>query len=105
MTEVAQDTMGAAAIRQFKVCTPQAELDDLRRRIATTRWPDRETVTDDSQGVPPAALQGLVSYWGAEYDWRKLIHYNRVDKGGHYGALEQPQLFCEEVRAGLRSLR
>ncbi len=47
------------------------ELVDLRKRVAATRWPDKETVTDQSQGVQLAKLQALVRYWGTEYDWRK----------------------------------
>jgi pimeloyl-ACP methyl ester carboxylesterase len=58
-------------IRPFRVNISQAEIDELRRRIAATRWPDRETVADDSQGVQLAKLQNLVRYWGTEYDWRK----------------------------------
>ena len=59
------------AIRPFTVRVPQAELDDLRRRIAVTRWPDRETVADRSQGAQLEKLQALVRYWGTDYDWRK----------------------------------
>jgi pimeloyl-ACP methyl ester carboxylesterase len=59
------------AIRPFKVDVPEAELAELRRRINATRWPERETVTDDSQGVPLAMTQELARYWGADYDWRK----------------------------------
>jgi pimeloyl-ACP methyl ester carboxylesterase len=59
------------AIRPFRVNVPEADLVDLRRRIAATRWPDKETVTDQSQGVPLAKLQELVRYWGTAYDWRK----------------------------------
>src|SRR5258706_2737357 len=59
------------SIRPFKVHVPQAALDDLRRRIAATRWPDRETVADRSQGAQLAKLQELVRYWGSGYDWRK----------------------------------
>ncbi len=58
-------------IRPFTVHVPQAELDDLRRRIAATRWPDKETVADQSQGAQLAKLQELVRYWGTGYDWRK----------------------------------
>jgi pimeloyl-ACP methyl ester carboxylesterase len=58
-------------VRAFRVHVPEADLVDLRRRIAATRWPDRETVTDQSQGVKLAKLQELVRYWGTEYDWRK----------------------------------
>jgi len=60
------------AIRPFKVHVPQAELDDLRRRIRATRWPDRETVADRSQGMPLEQMQELVRYWGGGYDWRRL---------------------------------
>ena len=58
-------------VRPFRVDVPQADLDDLRRRIAATRWPDRETVPDRSQGAQLAELQELVRYWGTDYDWRK----------------------------------
>ena len=60
------------SIRAFKVQVPQAALDDLRRRINATRWPDRETVADRSQGTQLASLQNLVRYWGTDYDWRKV---------------------------------
>jgi pimeloyl-ACP methyl ester carboxylesterase len=59
------------AIRQFNIDVPQAELDELRRRINATRWPERETVTDHSQGVPLATIQELARYWATDYDWRK----------------------------------
>jgi pimeloyl-ACP methyl ester carboxylesterase len=60
-----------SSIRPFTVRVPQAEVDDLRRRLAATRWPDRETVVDQSQGAPLAKLQELVRYWATDYDWRK----------------------------------
>ncbi|BDG05052.1 multidrug MFS transporter [Anaeromyxobacter oryzae] len=63
---------GGTEIRRFQVHVPDAALVDLRRRIAATRWPDRETVTDPSQGAQLAKLQGLVRYWGSGYDWRKV---------------------------------
>jgi pimeloyl-ACP methyl ester carboxylesterase len=70
-TEVARDTASDnTAIRPFEVSFSDAELKDLRRRIATTRWPERETVGDDSQGVPLATMQGLARYWATDYDWR-----------------------------------
>lgn len=65
-----QRRYAADAIRPFRAAVPQAALTDLRRRIAATRWPDRETVGDRSQGVQLAKLQALVRYWGTEYDWR-----------------------------------
>ena len=58
-------------IRPFQVAFPEAELTELRRRINATRWPDRETVTDDSQGVRLALIQDLARYWGTEHDWRR----------------------------------
>src|SRR5438477_9691538 len=60
-----------AAIRPFNVKVPEDALVDLRQRIAATRWPDRETVPDRSQGVQLEKLQALVRYWGTGYDWRK----------------------------------
>jgi pimeloyl-ACP methyl ester carboxylesterase len=65
----AQDS---AAIRPFTVpVAPQAALDDLRKRVAATRWPEKETVSDMTQGVQLATVQKLASYWGKDYDWRK----------------------------------
>jgi pimeloyl-ACP methyl ester carboxylesterase len=58
-------------IRPFRVNVPEEQLVDLRRRIAATRWPDRETVADRSQGVQLAKFQEVVRYWGTDYDWRK----------------------------------
>ena len=58
-------------ILPFEVSFPEAELTELRRRVNATRWPDRETVTDDSQGVRLATMQELVRHWGAGYDWTK----------------------------------
>jgi pimeloyl-ACP methyl ester carboxylesterase len=67
----AQTGSANAAIRSFKAHFSQADLDDLRRRINATHWAARETVSDSSQGVPLAMLQGLSRYWATEYDWRK----------------------------------
>ena len=60
------------AIRPFRINVPDEDLIDLRRRLAATRWPEKETVDDDFQGVPLATLQELVHYWQTEYDWRKV---------------------------------
>lgn len=60
------------AIRPFRVAVPEAALADLRKRVLATRWPERETVGDQSQGAQLAKLQELVSYWGTDYDWRKV---------------------------------
>jgi pimeloyl-ACP methyl ester carboxylesterase len=59
------------AIRPFQVGFSEAELTDLRRRVSATRWPERETVTDDSQGVRLAMMQELARYWGTDYDWAR----------------------------------
>jgi len=59
------------SIRPFRANVPREAIADLRRRVASTRWPDKETVTDGSQGVQLAKLQELVRYWGTGYDWRK----------------------------------
>src|SRR3954469_19792340 len=61
------------AIRPFQMPNvPEAELTELRRRIKATRWPERETVTDATQGVQLATIQALAKYWANEYDWRKI---------------------------------
>ena len=60
-----------SAIRPFRVSFPEAELTDLRRRIQATKWPERELVSDQTQGVQLATMQALARYWGSEYDWRK----------------------------------
>lgn len=59
------------SIRPFQIHVPQSQLDDLRKRIANTRWPDKETVGDISQGIQLQRVQELIRYWGSEYDWRK----------------------------------
>ena len=61
----------STAIRPFRVHIPDAAIADMRRRLRTTRWPDRETVDDRSQGVQLARLQALVRHWGSGYDWRR----------------------------------
>jgi pimeloyl-ACP methyl ester carboxylesterase len=70
MTDQTGDT--ASAVRPFRVDVPEDALADLRRRIAETRWPESETVPDQSQGVQLAAIQELVRYWGNEYDFRRF---------------------------------
>ena len=71
-TQVASEqTTDKTAIRPFQVVNvPEAELTELRKRITATRWPERETVSDQSQGVQLATIQKLAHYWGTEYDWR-----------------------------------
>jgi pimeloyl-ACP methyl ester carboxylesterase len=62
----------ADAIRPFQMNFPEAELTELRRRVNATKWPERETVTDATQGVQLATVQALARYWGTDYDWRKV---------------------------------
>ncbi|HWV55467.1 epoxide hydrolase [Pseudorhodoplanes sp.] len=62
----------AEAVRPFQVQFPESDLADLRRRVAATRWPDRETVTDDSQGVRLATMRKLAQHWQTSHDWRKV---------------------------------
>ena len=68
----ARATAEDASIRPFRVHVSDSDLADLRRRIVATRWPDKETVADASQGAPLGKLQELVRYWGAGYDWRRF---------------------------------
>jgi pimeloyl-ACP methyl ester carboxylesterase len=63
---------GTSAIRPFRINVPDEKLVDLRRRIAATQWPERETVSDSSQGVQLTTIQNLARYWATEYDWRKV---------------------------------
>src|SRR5215831_10676720 len=94
----------ATEIRPFHVAAPAPALEDLRRRIAGTRWPSRELVEDRSQGVQLATLQELARYWSTEHNWRKAeaglnalpqftteidgvdIHFIHI-KSGHENAL------------------
>ncbi|CAN7343079.1 alpha/beta fold hydrolase [Phenylobacterium sp. LjRoot219] len=72
MADIARPSAGdAAAIRPFQVNVPEAELVELRQRISATRWPDRETVADTSQGVQLATMRKLADYWATQYDWRR----------------------------------
>jgi hypothetical protein len=143
------------AIRPFHVSIPDEALGDLRRRILATQWPDKETVGDQSQGVPLATmreleiLDNITLYWltntavsasrlyweykggffnpkgvkipvavtvfpGEQYQaprswteraYPKLIYYNKVDKGGHFAAWEQPMILAAELRAAFKSMR
>jgi pimeloyl-ACP methyl ester carboxylesterase len=104
MSVTADKPAGATAIRPFHVDVPEDELVDLRRRITATRWPERETVADQSQGVQLATIQELARYWSTDYDLRRFearlnalpqflteidgldIHFVHV-RSGHDGAL------------------
>ena len=73
MNAVAQQKADdTSAVRPFRVNIPEAEIVELRRRIAATRWPEKEPVADNSQGVPLATVQKLARYWMTDYDWRKI---------------------------------
>ena len=67
-----ETTAGATAVRPFHIDVPEADLDDLRRRVAATRWPEKETVPDQSQGVQLATMRSLVRYWSTDYDLRRF---------------------------------
>jgi pimeloyl-ACP methyl ester carboxylesterase len=71
MAVMAETPTGDTTIRPFTVDIPEADLEDLRRRIRATQWPEKETVDDDSQGVPLATMQKLARYWATDYDWRR----------------------------------
>jgi pimeloyl-ACP methyl ester carboxylesterase len=69
---MAQDTMTHPEVRPFRVDVPEEDLVDLRQRIAATRWPERETVADETQGVQLATIQELARYWASDYDFRRF---------------------------------
>ena len=72
MSVTTRDSTDAVAIRPFSVEFPESEIEGLRARIAATRWPERETVADATQGVQLATMENLVRYWGTEYDFRRV---------------------------------
>jgi hypothetical protein len=71
MAVMAQKSTNGTAIRPLTGAIPQADLDDLRARVVATRFPEKETVDDLSQGPPLATMQALARYWAEEYDWSK----------------------------------
>jgi Epoxide hydrolase N terminus len=70
-TTTSEKPADATALRQFTIEVPESQLADLRARIAATRWPDKETVADHSQGVQLATIQALARYWATDDDWRR----------------------------------
>ena len=71
-TAKSKTTVENSAIRPFSVNIPENQLLDLKRRVRATRWPEKETVADESQGVRLATIQALARYWATEYDWRRV---------------------------------
>jgi pimeloyl-ACP methyl ester carboxylesterase len=69
MSSTEVESGGSTEVREFQISFAEAELAELRRRIGATRWPERETVDDDSQGVPLGMMQELARYWATDYDW------------------------------------
>ncbi len=72
MTKLAEVAVAATAIRPFQINVPEAELTELRRRIAATRFPEKEPVSDPSQGVQLETIRKLARYWATDYDWRRV---------------------------------
>lgn len=72
MSEPVEAETGPDDLRPFRVSFPDSDLDDLRRRVEATRWPEKELVSDDTQGVQLATMQRLARYWTTGYDWRKV---------------------------------
>ena len=93
-----------AEMREFSVKIPKGAIDDLRRRLAETRFPEKETVDDQSQGVQLETIQALTRYW-AEQAYPNLIYFNEVDQGNHFAAWPEPEIFTGELRAAFKSLR
>jgi hypothetical protein len=114
-------------IRPFRAEIAEAELADLRQRVRATRWPERETVTDETQGrlywentlgffdvknvtVPAAVSVFPNELYRAPRSWTEraypnLVYFNEVGEGNHFAAWQEPDLFTTEVRAAFRSLR
>ena len=71
MSDASEQSARTNAVRPFRIETSETELEALRDRIAATRWPSKELVTDRSQGVQLATIQELARYWATDYDWRQ----------------------------------
>ena len=101
----------ATEIRSFQVEVREEELEDLRRRIEATRWPERETVDDVKGATVPAAVSVFPrELYQAPRSWTEqaypnLIYFNEVGEGNHFAAWQEPDLFTTELRAAFRSLR
>ena len=111
--------MTRTAVNPFRIDVPEEDLVDLRRRIAATRWPERETGKSTTAALkqPPPHVMLPVGYtvfpgelFQAPRHWVKsayhnLIYFNEAARGGHFAAWEEPQIFAEEMRAAFASLR
>ena len=97
---VTPERSGGSAIRAFRVDIPDEALEDLRRRIAATRLPSQELVYTTFPGEIFRAPRSWV-----EQSYPSLSYFNEVDKGGHFAAWEEPELFATEIRAAFHSLR
>jgi pimeloyl-ACP methyl ester carboxylesterase len=106
----------AAEPTPFRIEIPQADVADLGERLRRTRWPERETVGDWSQGVPLAYVQDMCRYWADGYDWRASLrwaqrrfpdirYWGEPARGGHFAAFEQPDLFVNEICSFFRLIR
>ena len=101
-----EDVAEATAIRPFQVTPSEAELTDLRRRINATRWPERETVADASQGLQLGTLQKLARYWATEYDWRKVeakLKAGRISSPRSMGWTSTSFTFARSMKVRCRS--
>ena len=78
-------TQNIDAIRPFRVQVPETELTELRNRINATKWPERETVSDASQGVQLTTIQALARYWATDYDWRTIACFRALASIGKIG--------------------
>jgi len=95
-------------VRSFHVTIPEEALVDLRRRIAATRWPDQETIAHQSQVSSRPSCRSwfrIGATAGVRRKRSSTPYRHEVDKGGHFAAWEQPELFSAELRAAFRSLR
>jgi Epoxide hydrolase N terminus len=84
MSGTTEESAGARAIRPFTTEIPESEIEALRARIGATRWPEKETVPDQSQGVQLETMRELARYWATDYNWRtceaKLNNRNSFPK-------------------------
>ena len=85
MPTTLEKPQAATAVRPFTFKATEAELQDLRDRVSATRWPQKEAVTDDTQGVQLATIQKLARYWATEHDWRKVEAKLNVLPAFHHG--------------------